>query len=116
MPEHDDSVRLRDMLDHAREAVALAVSKSRADLDANRLLELSLLHLITIVGEAASRIPRDVQSQHDQVPWDQIVGMRNRIVHGYASINLDILWQTVVEDLPPLISDLEKIVPPEKSE
>ena len=113
MSEHDHTVRLRHMLDHAREAVNAVSGKTRADLGTERLLDLALMHLITIIGEAANRVPKDIQDQHPEIEWPLIVGMRNRLIHGYDAINLDILWQTVTEDLRPLIATLEKIVPPE---
>ena len=110
----ESAIRLRHMLDYAREAVTLARGKSRADLDADRVLNLALVHLVEIVGEAASRVSKDVQGQYPQIPWPQVVSMRNRLVHGYDFLDFDILWQTITEDLPELIAILEKIVPPEK--
>jgi len=103
-----DKVRLSHMLDYSREAVEFLQGKSRSDLDSDRVLQLALVRLIEIVGEAASHISRKVQSQHPQIPWPQIISMRNRLIHGYDFVDLDILWQTIQEDLPELISELEK--------
>jgi len=114
MSEHDSDIRLRHMLDYAREAVSVTQGRSRADLDSDRLLNLALVQLVTMAGEAANRVPADVQAQHPEIAWPSIVGMRNRLIHGYDKIDFDILWQTVTEDLPPLIASLEKIVPPEQ--
>jgi uncharacterized protein with HEPN domain len=100
------------MLDYAREAVSLAQGKSRSNLDTDRVLSLALVHLVEIVGEAASRVSREVQNQYPQIPWPQVVSTRNRLIHGYDFLDLDILWQTVTEDLPELVAALEKIVPP----
>ncbi len=93
----------------------MAQGRQRADLDSDRLLELALLHLITMLGEAANRVPKEAQAQYPEVAWPMIVGMRNRLIHGYDEIDFDILWQTVVEDLPPLIAVLEKVVPPQEN-
>lgn len=112
MSRHESEIRLRHMLDYAREAVSLAQGKSRADVDTDRLLNLSLVQLVTMVGEAAKRVPEDVQAQQPEIPWPSIVGMRNRLIHGYDKIDFNVLWQTVTEDLPPLIVALEKILPP----
>jgi uncharacterized protein with HEPN domain len=98
------------MLDHAREAVALAEGKTRRDLDNDRLLELALVRLLEIVGEAASRIPKEECAKHPEIPWPEIVGLRNRLIHGYDAVDLDILWQIIVHDLPPLVTALEAIV------
>lgn len=95
------------MLDHAREAAALTRDRTRADLDRDRMLQLSLAHLIEIIGEAASRVPRDIQARHVAIPWIDIVGMRHRIVHGYDTLDLNVLWDTATRNLPPLIAALE---------
>jgi uncharacterized protein with HEPN domain len=116
MSRHESDIRLRHMLDYAQEAVSLAQGKSRSDLDTDRLLNLSLVQLVTMVGEAAKRVPKDVQEQQPGIAWPSIVGMRNRLIHGYDKIDFDVLWQTITEDLPPLIAALEKIVPPEPPE
>ena len=110
MPQHDPQVRLRHMLDYAREAITMMTGKTRADLDTDRILGLAKLRCLEIVGEAASRIPESVRQQHPQITWAQIIGMRNRLVHGYDLVDYDIIWNTVTEDLPPLIAELEKIV------
>jgi uncharacterized protein with HEPN domain len=112
MQKHDDSVRLRHMLDYSQEAILLAKDATREDLDRNRTLQLSLVHLVEIVGEAASRVSPALRQQHPQVPWVQITNMRNRLIHGYDFVDYDILWQTVTEDLPALVCELERIVPP----
>jgi uncharacterized protein with HEPN domain len=98
------------MLDHAKEVVALAQGRSRADLDSDRLLELALVRLLEIVGEAASRVPQRVRTLYPDIPWPQIVALRNRLIHGYDAVDLDILWQIVVQDLPPLVTALEGIL------
>jgi uncharacterized protein with HEPN domain len=103
MPRHDADVRLRHMLDAAREGVQMAQGKTRADLDADRPLNLSVVVLLEIVGEAASRVPARECAEYPGIPWAHIVGLRNRLIHGYDSVDFDILWQIVTEDLPPLI-------------
>ena len=110
MSRHRSEVCLQHMLDHAREAVAMAEGKSRRDLDIDRQLSLALVRLLEIVGEAAGRIGRDEQAAHPQIPWAQIVGLRNRLIHGYDSVDLDIVWQVIRRDLPPLIGALERIL------
>ncbi|HYH86818.1 MAG TPA: HepT-like ribonuclease domain-containing protein [Pyrinomonadaceae bacterium] len=105
-----DAAALRHMLDHAREATSFARGKTRADLDTDRLLNLALTRLLEITGEAASRVAENVRARHPEIPWPQIVGLRNRLIHGYDSVDLDILWQIVTGDLPPLIASLESII------
>jgi uncharacterized protein with HEPN domain len=98
------------MLDHAREAVEMVKGKTRADLDADRQLNLALVRLVEVIGEAAARIPDDFRARYPQVPWRQIVGMRHRMIHDYDVIDFDILWAVLRQDLPPLIEQLEAIV------
>ena len=108
----DDEVRLRHMHDAAREALSFVRERTRGDLDNDRQLVLALLKETEIVGEAASRVTEPTRRSLPEMPWDRIVGMRNRLVHAYFDINLDIVWKTVQEDLPGLIALLERTVPP----
>ena len=98
------------MLDHATEAVELTHGLTRGDLENQRLLQLALVRLVEIVGEAAGRVSKETQEQHPEIPWAQIVSMRNRLIHGYDFVDYDILWQTIKEDLPPLIEMIERVV------
>lgn len=110
MPHSKTSVRFRHMLDHAREAVAMAKGKTRADLDTDRKLNLSLVRLLEIVGEAAGRIPDEERARYPDIPWPEIVSLRNRLIHGYDSVDFDILWQIITNDLPFLIMQLDKVI------
>jgi uncharacterized protein with HEPN domain len=85
MTQHDDIVRLQHILEHAREAVGMIQGKERADLRHERMLELSLIRLIEVVGEAAARVTPDGQAKYPSIPWPQVVGMRNRLIHGYET-------------------------------
>ncbi|MBZ0142828.1 MAG: DUF86 domain-containing protein [Rhodocyclaceae bacterium] len=112
MTQHDDRVRLRHMLDHAREAVGVLRGRSRADLDTDRILGLAIVRLLEIVGEAAARASEETRTSLAGVPWREIVGLRNRIIHGYDDVDYDIVWETVASDLPALIAALERSVEP----
>lgn len=83
--------------------------RKRADLDQDRLLNLALVRLLEIIGEAANRVPEEQRAYLPQIPWPQIVSLRNRLIHGYDEVDFDILWQIVVHDLPPLIEALESL-------
>jgi len=85
----------------------MAGGRKRADLDSDRQFNLALVRLLEIVGEAANRVPEDQRARIPEVPWLQIVGLRNRLIHGYDEVDFDILWQIVSRDLPRLIEILE---------
>ena len=105
-----DRIRLQHMLDAAREALSFAAGRSRVDLNHDRMLALSLTAEIQIIGEAASRVSPEIRHSVSSIPWADIIGMRNRLIHAYAEINLDILWDTVRLALGPLIVELEKLL------
>ena len=111
MTQHDDDTsRLRHMLRYAREAVTLAQGKGRADLDSSRMLELSLVRLLEIIGEAGDRVSAEGRESLAAIPWRQVINMRNRLIHGYDEVDLDILWDTITKDLPQLIIELERVL------
>jgi len=105
-----DLVRVHHMLDATREVLEFSTDKTRLDLDTDRMLCLSLVHLLEIIGEAAVAVSSEFQEKYPQIPWSGIVGMRNRLIHGYYEINLDIVWETVKENITPLKAELEKII------
>ena len=74
------------------------------------MLNLSLVRLIEIIGEAAARVSAETQAKHPEIRWPGIIGMRHRIAHGYDEINFDIVWEVATVDLPPLIATLEQIL------
>lgn len=109
MSRRDDLLRLQHMLDYAREAVALSQGRSRADLDSDRLFNLAMTRLVEVIGESASRLSEETRQSHPRIPWSQVIAVRNRLIHGYDQINLDILWDIIELDLGPLIVELGPI-------
>lgn len=98
------------MLDYSEKAVTLSRSRKRNDLDEDLTFNLALTRLIEIIGEAANRVPEGFQEDHPEIPWMEIVGMRNRLIHGYDEVDFDFLWNVVRNDLPRLIKQLNKIL------
>jgi uncharacterized protein with HEPN domain len=96
------------MLRHSEEAIQLTRGRTRSDIDSDRVLNLALVRLLEIVGEAAARISSPTKEQHPTIPWPQIVGLRNRLIHGYDAVDFDILWDVIQIDLPELIVELQK--------
>jgi uncharacterized protein with HEPN domain len=108
--QKDDRIRLQHMLDAANEALSFIQGKIRADLDKERMLVLSLIRELEIIGEAASKVSPETRSQTGAVPWQDITGMRNRLIHAYFDVDLDTVWSTVTKDLPVLKAELQKIL------
>jgi uncharacterized protein with HEPN domain len=98
------------MLDYAQKAVALSRGRKRKDLEDDLTFNLALTRLIEVIGEAANRVPEDYQESHPEIPWAQIIGMRNRLIHGYDEVDLNFLWSVVQNDLPGLILQLENLL------
>ena len=94
------------MRDHAHELVELVRERTRRDLDSDRLLALAAVRLLEIIGEAAARVPAEERASLPGVPWSSIVGLRNRLIHGYDDVDHDIVWEIVTTDLPSLLSQL----------
>ena len=104
----DDLIRMRHMLDAAKEAVSFIRTRTRADLDKDRMLTLSIVKSVEIIGEAASKLTIESREAQPEIPWADIIAMRNRLIHVYFDIDLDQVWDTVTYELPPLIAALEK--------
>ena len=96
------------MLDYAQEAVEMAQGRRREDLNADRMFRYALTHLVELIGEAAARVSEDGQRRYASVPLRAARGMRNRLIHGYDVVDLDVLWDTIRDDLPALIVRLRQ--------
>lgn len=105
-----DLIRVRHMLDATRESLEFIQNKHREDLNCDRMLTLALIKQLELIGEAAARVSQEFQQQHPTVPWKVIIATRNRLVHGYFDIDLDIVWKTVNEDLRELLKLLAVVL------
>ena len=110
MSKRDDQISLVDMLNHAKEAVDLLGGANLDDLEGDRVMQLALRQLVEVVREAANRVSEETQQQHTSIAWGEIIGTRNRMVHGYDDVDLSILWDIIKNDLPPLIGQLEILI------
>lgn len=105
----DDRTRLRHILDAAREAIGYVQDAEWEQFERNRPLQHSVVRCIEIVGEASSRLSRELRESNPQIPWKAMIGMRNRIVHAYHDIDIGVVWKTAAEDLPAVLPSLEII-------
>lgn len=106
----DDRLTLEQMLETARRIRAMASGRTRGEFDADEVRQLALLHLIQVLGEAASRVSAALRESQPELPWGAMAGMRNRIVHGYDHVDPDIVWRVATEDVEPVIAALERLI------
>jgi uncharacterized protein with HEPN domain len=99
-----------DILKQARRAVAAVVGRSRADLDSDHVLAAALERFVEVMGEAANKIPDAIRQDVPGIPWRELIGMRNRLIHGYSSVDHDVVWEVVIGDLPSIILAVERFL------
>jgi len=116
MTQRDNQVYVGHMLDTAAKAIGFVQGLTREDFDNNELLRLSITHLLQIIGEAARRVSPEFRAIYPQIPWKAIVGMRSKVVHDYLNVEEDVVWATVINELPSLVEELEKILNPDNYE
>ncbi len=110
----EESEYLLDMLLAARKALSFTEDMSFADFERDERTVFSAAKAVEIVGEAAARVSKDTRQAHPGIPpWRDIIAMRNRLVHAYFEINLELVWKTIRDDLPDLIALVEPLIPPE---
>jgi uncharacterized protein with HEPN domain len=107
MSRHDDMLSIRQMLEHAHETLELARGRTRSDLDSDRMFELAMTRLLEIIGEAAGRVSTATRDSQPQIPWSSVIGLRNRLIHGYDQVDRDILWKIIEDDLGSLADQLK---------
>ncbi len=100
---NDDPSRLTHIIEATQEAMSYVEGVDRAAFDANRMLQHSVVRCIEIVGEASARLSPKLRNENHHIPWPDMIGMRNRIVHAYFDIDIEIVWKTITEDLPALL-------------
>ncbi|HEY5236662.1 MAG TPA: DUF86 domain-containing protein [Rhabdochlamydiaceae bacterium] len=105
-----DLVRLKHMLDSAEAILIFLKGKKRTSLNTNRMLSSAVIREFEILGEAAGKVSKRTQKQFPKLPWKQLVGMRNRLIHAYFDVSYDIVWKTVKDHLPGFIRQLEDAV------
>ena len=105
-----DRILLRHMLDAALKARYFIQGRSRGELNSDEMLALAVIRLLEVMGEAARGLSDEIKDKNPQIPWKQITGTRDRLIHGYFDVDLDIIWNIVNRDLPPVIKELEKLL------
>ena len=106
----DDTTRIRHILDAYDEILDFTGIMSEKQFLANRMLHLAVVHLLEIIGEAGNSISQKIKKKYSSIPWIDIIGMRNRLIHGYFDIDLNIVWQTIKIDIPFLRKEILNII------
>ncbi|MEX0691273.1 MAG: HepT-like ribonuclease domain-containing protein [Gemmatimonadales bacterium] len=97
------------MLETARKAAGKAEGLDFERFVTDENLHLACVHLVQVIGEAASRVSAETRARHPSVPWRQVIGMRHRVVHDYLEVDLEIVWKVINADMPGLIAALERV-------
>ncbi|GAB5411222.1 MAG: DUF86 domain-containing protein [Chlamydiales bacterium] len=106
--ESKDLLRLKHMLDSTDAVLAFSKGKRKESLKKDRLYQSAVLRELEIIGEAAGRISEKTKKKFPQLPSKVLVGMRNRLIHAYFDVDLDIIWTTIREDIPHFKPNLKK--------
>lgn len=114
MSGHDDAVRLRSHAGRVSEGRSAPGWGTWAQLQGDDVAQLALGRLLEIVGEAAGKVSPKYRASHPQLPWAEMAALRNRLAHAYFDVDLDVLVDIVTKDLPPLVEQLERLLPGEK--
>ncbi|MCY3798271.1 MAG: DUF86 domain-containing protein [Chloroflexi bacterium] len=112
MPKKPDKDRLRllDMRDAAEKARRYAAGRARSDIEGDEMLESALVREVEVIGEAANHVSEETRALAPDIDWGDIVGMRNNLVHAYWKVNHDVLWDVITCKLPPLITELNRLI------
>jgi uncharacterized protein with HEPN domain len=103
-----------DILEAVRLLQTFVAGVDQDTFENDLMRQAAVMRQLEIMGEAARRLSEETRLELSEIPWRQIIGMRNRLIHGYDDVDLAIVWDSVQNDLPLLIVQLEKIVPPEE--
>ena len=101
---------LQDILDaatKARQFMEHVVFEAFCDNDEK---VFAVIRALEIIGEAAKNIPKSIRGRYTEIPWEDIVGMRNKVIHDYFGVDLEVIWKTLHEDLPPLQAAIAKVL------
>jgi len=108
-----DDAYLLDILIAARKALKFVEGIDRNEFEDNELVQNAVMRPLEIIGEASAKISKEFRKEHSEIPWREMVGLRNRLVHEYFRINFGVVWDTIHKDLPKLIEIVEPLVPKE---
>lgn len=106
----EDRIRIQHMIEAAEAPLDFAEGKRPSDLEEDRMVLFAIIRAVEVVGEAAGRVSTETRERGNEIPWRAIISMRNRLVHGYFDIDVEIVWKTVKEELPVLVAQLKTLL------
>ncbi len=101
-----DIARIRHMVEAVEEIMAFTREQDAQSFTQNRPLQHLIMRNLEILGEAASRVSLEYRHEHPEIPWRDMIDLRNRLIHVYFDLNLGIIWKSVQQDLPGLLPPL----------
>jgi len=105
-----DNAYLRDILSSIRDVKGFLRGVKAERFRQNREKQFAVLRALEIIGEAAKQVSKDLRTENPQVPWKVVAGMRDKLIHDYFGVDIDIVWDTATEDLPKLEHAISKIL------
>ena len=106
-----DRWRVEHMVEAAEQALAFVAGRSRGDLDADMMLRKALTRAVQIIGEAATQMSAAGRAELPRIPWRQITGTRNRLVHPCFDVDADILWVAATVEVAALLAQMKSVAP-----
>ncbi len=105
-----DKARLFHIRDAAHEAIEFVEDLTQEEFKRDRLRSLAVVRLLETIGEAARAVSKELRRKQPEIRWSQMIGMRDRLIHGYDDVDLDVVWHTIRGDLPDLLVQIERLV------
>lgn len=102
----DNETRIVHIREAAEKVIQYTTDKTQADFEKDEILQLAIIRLIEIIGEAAARLSPEFREKYSSIPWQAIIGMRNRLVYAYFSIDYDVVWLTITSAIPDLLKQI----------
>lgn len=108
--QRDYLVYLNDIYDSVNKGIAFINEMTYEDFSKDEKTQFALIRVIEIIGEASKKIPSDIKDQSQEIPWREISGMRDLLIHDYFGVNIQVVWETAKNDLPELKEKIQKLI------